>query len=110
MLVDRSHWGRLRVAGSGQLEFLHGQTTADINKLTPGQGTQTVSSAMPSLCTCTLSLPEEIKILAPVAAHACAAGHLQQLYLHLSNASNIDARLFEGRGHSHTLRFARSCP
>lgn len=49
VLVDRSHWGRLRVAGSGQLDFLHGQTTADINSLQPGEGCQAVCSLPPAL-------------------------------------------------------------
>lgn len=44
VLVDRSHWGRLRVVGSGHLDFLHGQTTADIKTLQPGEGRQAVSS------------------------------------------------------------------
>lgn len=44
VLVDRSHWGRLRVAGSDHLNFLHGQTTADINNLHQGEGCQTVRS------------------------------------------------------------------
>lgn len=48
VLVDRSHWGRLRVAGSDHLEFLHGQTTADIKKLQPGGGCWAVRS--PSTC------------------------------------------------------------
>eukprot|EP00892_Ulva_mutabilis_P012067 jgi/Ulvmu1/9232/UM005_0332.1 len=42
VLVDRSHWGRIRVAGSDHIEFLHGQTTADIKKLQPGGGCQAV--------------------------------------------------------------------
>lgn len=41
-LMDRSHWGRLRVGGPGARRFLHAQTTADFDRLAPGQGTDTV--------------------------------------------------------------------
>lgn len=42
-LVDRSHWGRLRVAGGDRLALLHNQSTADFKALKPGQGCDTVS-------------------------------------------------------------------
>ena len=42
VLVDRSHWGRLRLSGDGRKDFLHGQTTADINCLKPGQFCESV--------------------------------------------------------------------
>lgn len=42
MLVDRSHWGRLRLSGEDRLAFLHGQTTNDIQALKPGTGCDTV--------------------------------------------------------------------
>jgi glycine cleavage system aminomethyltransferase T len=42
VLVDRSHCGRLRLAGGDRLNFLHGQSTADINRLKPGQLCDTV--------------------------------------------------------------------
>jgi folate-binding Fe-S cluster repair protein YgfZ len=41
-LVDRSHWGRLRVAGGDRLELLHNQSTAAFRELQPGQGCDTV--------------------------------------------------------------------
>ena len=41
-LVDRSHWGRLRLSGDDRLAFLHGQTTGDIAALQPGSGCDTV--------------------------------------------------------------------
>jgi hypothetical protein len=43
VVVDRSHWGRLRLAGDDRLAFLHGQSTNDINALTPGTGCDTES-------------------------------------------------------------------
>lgn len=43
VVVDRSHWGRLRLAGEGRLAFLHGQSTANLTALSPGQGCDTVS-------------------------------------------------------------------
>ena len=46
-LADRSHWGRLRLSGEGRAAFLHGQSTADILALRPGQGCDTVGGAMP---------------------------------------------------------------
>lgn len=39
---NRSHWGRLRVSGDDKATFLHGQSTADITALLPGQGCDTV--------------------------------------------------------------------
>lgn len=44
VLVDRSHWGRLRVSGADRLKFLHGQSTAHFLGLQPGQGVDTVYS------------------------------------------------------------------
>lgn len=41
VLVDRSHFGRLRFSGDDRLSFLHGQSTADISSLTQGTGTET---------------------------------------------------------------------
>ncbi len=42
VLVDRSHWGRIRVAGEGRMNFLHSQSTNDFKRLSPGQGCDTV--------------------------------------------------------------------
>ncbi|KAI3429808.1 hypothetical protein D9Q98_010121 [Chlorella vulgaris] len=41
-VADRSHWGRLRLAGEERLTFLHGQSTADVKDLQPGSGCDTV--------------------------------------------------------------------
>lgn len=41
-IADRSTCGRIRVSGDDRLSFLHGQSTADINALKPGQGCDTV--------------------------------------------------------------------
>lgn len=41
-LVDRSHWGRLRLSGPDRLSFLHSQSSADLANLAPGTGTDTV--------------------------------------------------------------------
>ncbi len=41
-LVDRSHWGRLRLAGPDRAAFLAGQSTADVAALASGQGCETV--------------------------------------------------------------------
>jgi len=38
VITDRSACGRLRVSGRDRLKFLHGQSTADIQALTEGQG------------------------------------------------------------------------
>lgn len=50
VLVDRSHWGRLRLSGDGRKEFLHGQTTADINCLQPGQLCESVRLSSFNTC------------------------------------------------------------
>ncbi|EIE25315.1 Aminomethyltransferase folate-binding domain-containing protein [Coccomyxa subellipsoidea C-169] len=42
VIVDRTHWGRLRVSGDDRLKFLHGQSTADFLALQPGTGCRTV--------------------------------------------------------------------
>lgn len=42
VVVDRSHWGRLRICGDDRLKFLHGQSTADFLSLQPGSGCRTV--------------------------------------------------------------------
>ncbi len=42
VLMDQSHWGRLRVAGEDRIALLHNQSTADFKALRPGQGTDTV--------------------------------------------------------------------
>ena len=41
-VCDRSHWGRIRVADSDRLRFLHNQTTNQMQLLQPGQGCDTV--------------------------------------------------------------------
>ena len=41
-VVDRSHWGRIRVADGDRLRFLHNQTTNDFQILKPGQGCEAV--------------------------------------------------------------------
>ncbi|BDA41615.1 probable aminomethyltransferase [Coccomyxa sp. Obi] len=42
VVVDRSHWGRLRICGDDRLKYLHGQSTADFLSLQPGTGCRTV--------------------------------------------------------------------
>lgn len=42
VLVNQSHWGRLRVTGQDALKFLHGQSTNEFISLRPGQGRHTV--------------------------------------------------------------------
>lgn len=41
-LVDRSHWGRIRVSDDDRLRFLHNQSTNDFQRLQPRQGCDTV--------------------------------------------------------------------
>ena len=41
-LYDRSHWGRIQVAGDDRLRFLHNQTTNNFQILQSGQGCDTV--------------------------------------------------------------------
>lgn len=41
-LYDASHWGRIQLTGSDRLRFLHNQTTNNIQRLTPGEGCETV--------------------------------------------------------------------
>ena len=46
VIVDHKHWGRLRVSGEDRLQFLHGQSTADLQALQPGRGCATVRSGV----------------------------------------------------------------
>ncbi|MDJ0688281.1 MAG: folate-binding protein [Xenococcaceae cyanobacterium MO_188.B32] len=41
-IVDRSHWGLLKISGEDRLRYLHNQSTNDINRLKPGEGCDTV--------------------------------------------------------------------
>ncbi|MDB9525472.1 folate-binding protein [Oscillatoria sp. CS-180] len=41
-LCDRSHWGRIRVSDADRLQFLHNQTTNQMQLLQSGQGCDTV--------------------------------------------------------------------
>lgn len=40
-LVDRSHWGKLRVKGKDAVEFVNNYTTQNLKTLAPGKGLQT---------------------------------------------------------------------
>lgn len=40
-LVDRSHWGKLRVTGKDAVEFVNNYTTQNLKTLAPGKGVQT---------------------------------------------------------------------
>jgi tRNA-modifying protein YgfZ len=52
VLVDRSHWGRLRFSGDGRLEFLHAQSTQDLKQLATGKLAHTVRLLVLSLKLC----------------------------------------------------------
>ena len=41
-LYDRAHWGRIEVADTDRINFLHNQSTNDFRLLKPGQGCDTV--------------------------------------------------------------------
>ena len=41
-IVDRSHWGLLKISDEDRLRYLHNQSTNDFNRLQPGQGCDTV--------------------------------------------------------------------
>lgn len=41
-LMDRSHWGRIRVTGGDRHKFLHNMTTSNFNDLQAGAGLETV--------------------------------------------------------------------
>eukprot|EP00798_Chlamydomonas_sp_ICE-L_P022248 gene22248-29318_t len=42
VLVDRSHWGRVRIVGKDRLDFLHNQSTNTFKDRKPGTGCDTV--------------------------------------------------------------------
>jgi tRNA-modifying protein YgfZ len=41
-VCDRTHWGLLQVSDADRLRFLHNQSTADFQRLRPGEGCETV--------------------------------------------------------------------
>eukprot|EP00899_Mesostigma_viride_P002087 jgi/Mesvir1/1187/Mv17681-RA.1 len=41
-VYDKSHYGRIRVVGADRISFLHNMTTANISRLKPGQGCETL--------------------------------------------------------------------
>ncbi|MEB3214233.1 MAG: folate-binding protein [Leptolyngbyaceae bacterium] len=41
-LYDRTHWDRIDVSDSDRIRFLHNQSTNDFERLSPGQGCETV--------------------------------------------------------------------
>jgi glycine cleavage system aminomethyltransferase T len=49
-LVDRSHWGRLRLTGADRLSFLHNQSTNAFNGAAPGSGRDTVLVTSTARC------------------------------------------------------------
>ena len=49
-VIDRSHWGRLRITGDDHLTFLHGQSTADFTHLKQGEGCETVGTCLTTQC------------------------------------------------------------
>ena len=68
MPLGRSHWGRLRVTGRDRLSFLHGQSTAKLTDLQPGEQTETVftTAQVPqarSCACCQKPLPKAIMVL-----------------------------------------------
>lgn len=42
VIYDRSHWGLIKITGADAQNFLHNQTTNNINQLQSGQGCETV--------------------------------------------------------------------
>ncbi|KAK9827660.1 hypothetical protein WJX81_004517 [Elliptochloris bilobata] len=74
VLVDRSHWGRLRLSGSDRLKFLHGQSTAHFLGLQPGQGLDTVfvtaQARTLDLATCLVQESGVLVVASPSMRHA----------------------------------------
>jgi len=83
VLVDRSHWGRLRLSGPDRLAFLHGQSTADISPMKPGSGTDTVlvdaQARTVDLATCLVQGEGALLIVSP----SMAAPVLERLEKHI---------------------------
>ena len=64
-MVDRSHWGRLRITGEDRLNFLHGQSTADMKGSRQGTGCQTVRCRCCSTHVGLLQLRDILKCILP---------------------------------------------
>jgi hypothetical protein len=81
-VVDRSHWGRLRLSGPGRAAFLHGQSTNDILALQPGQGCDTVLVTAQARCidlaTCYAQGAGLLVVVSPGAAAAAVAARLRK--------------------------------
>ncbi|KAK9844916.1 hypothetical protein WJX74_008626 [Apatococcus lobatus] len=84
VLVDRSHWGRLRLTGEGRLSFLQGQSTANVLELVPGQSCETVfvnaQARCVDLATCYVSEKGITILVSP-----CMASRVQAM---------LEARIF----------------
>ncbi|EFJ49830.1 hypothetical protein VOLCADRAFT_89696 [Volvox carteri f. nagariensis] len=66
VLVDQSHWGRLRVTGEDRTALLHNQSTADFQRLQPGQCADTTFVTSTARCldlATALVLPSSILLL-----------------------------------------------
>lgn len=50
IVTDLSHWGRIRLSGSGAAAFLHGQSTNVFTSLPPGSGCETVLVTAQARC------------------------------------------------------------
>jgi folate-binding Fe-S cluster repair protein YgfZ len=83
VLVDRSHWGRLRVAGDGRAAFLHGQTTADISALVPGQGCDTVLTTAQARCLDLATVYVQVSGIMLVVSPQTTAAIAQRLEKHI---------------------------
>ncbi|PNW75971.1 hypothetical protein CHLRE_12g552850v5 [Chlamydomonas reinhardtii] len=66
VLVDQSHWSRLRVSGDDRLTLLHNQSTQDFKALRPGQGADTVFVTATGRCldlATALVLPSSVMLM-----------------------------------------------
>lgn len=73
VLVDQSHWGRIRVSGDDAISFMHNQTTNDFQCLQPGQGCDTV-------CVCSAWADGLATYHVPACSMATQQGNAIQLY------------------------------
>ncbi|MEL6383041.1 MAG: folate-binding protein [Cyanobacteria bacterium J06626_18] len=90
-LCDRTHWGRLRIAESDRLRFLHNQTTNQLQQLQPGQGCDTVfvTSTGRTLDLATAYIQEDAVLLLVSPGQAVALGEWMDRYIFFADKVRI---------------------
>lgn len=91
-IIDKSHWGRLRLTGTDRMIFLNGQSTAEVVNLAPGTGRDTVLATAQARCIdlVTVYAQEQGALLITSPGMATAVTERLQRYIFLADDVRID--------------------